>query len=269
MKLDLSVRSRYRPQHSCVPQPDKFFYYHDMNIYPSHGLSDVSVPRIDPIRMLIAEDTPMGCQLLKDGLKRSRTGFGEIFCAGTVNQVMALCGHHPIDVALISEDLEDGAGKGVEVIQLLRQLHPQIRGVLLVRRVRRELTLDAFCAGAKGVFCRMDPIESLTKCISAVHKGQVWADSEQMEVILQALVEVKPRRVTNLSGTSLLTKRQEEVSVLVADGLSNKEVAKQLGLSEHTVSNYLFKIYEKLGISNRVEFVLYMFGRKQQFRQVP
>ncbi|MGB9434115.1 MAG: response regulator transcription factor [Candidatus Acidiferrum sp.] len=104
----------------------------------------------------------------------------------------------------------------------------------------------------------------MSKCIQAVHGGQIWADSEQMEVILQALVEVKPMRVTNLRGTCLLTKREEQVATQVADGLTNREVAKQLGLSEHTVSNYLFKIYEKLGVSNRVEFVLYMYDRRLQ-----
>jgi two-component system, NarL family, nitrate/nitrite response regulator NarL len=236
-----------------------------MNAYsPSHALQDVSSPRLAAIRVLIAEDTPMGCQLLKDGLKRSRLGLGEIYCAGTVNQVVALCNLHPVDVALISEDLQDGPHKGVEAVELLRKSQPNIRCVVLVRKIRRELTLEAFRNGAKGIFCRMEPIETLGKCILAVHKGQVWADSEQLGVILEALVEVKPIRVTNLLGTCLLTKREEQVATLVADGLTNREVAKKLGLSEHTVSNYLFRIYEKLGISNRVEFVLYIFGRRQQ-----
>ncbi|MGB9470345.1 MAG: response regulator transcription factor [Candidatus Acidiferrum sp.] len=240
-----------------------------MNAYsPSHALQDVSSPRVAAIRVLIAEDTPMGCQLLKDGLKRSRFGLGEIYCAGTVNQVVSLCNLHPVDVALISEDLQDGPHKGIEAVELLRKSHPNIRSVLLVKKIRRELTLEAFRSGAKGIFCRIEPIETLGKCILAVHKGQVWADSEQMGVILEALVEVKPR-VTNLLGTCLLTKREEQVSALVADGLTNREVAKKLGLSEHTVSNYLFRIYEKLGISNRVEFVLYIFGRRQQNEPAP
>jgi DNA-binding NarL/FixJ family response regulator len=236
-----------------------------MNAFaPSHALQNVSSPRVESVRVLIAEETPMGCQLLKDGLKRSRLGLGEIYCAGTVNQVVALCGLHRVDVALISEDLQDGPHKGVEAVELLRRSHPNIRSVVLVRKIRRELTLAAFRSGAKGIFSRMEPIETLGKCIQAVHSGQIWADSEQMEVILQALVEVKPMRVTNLRGTCLLTKREEQVATQVADGLTNREVAKQLGLSEHTVSNYLFKIYEKLGVSNRVEFVLYMFDRRQQ-----
>jgi len=230
----------------------------------SHELGDVFSTRTEGIRLLIAEDTRMACQLLNDGLRRSRLGLGEIYCAVTMADVTTLSDLHPVDVALISEDLQDGVHKGLEAVELLRTDHPQIRSVVLVRRIRRELTLEAFRSGAKGVFCRMEPIETLAKCILAVHKGQVWADSKQLEVILEALVEVKPVQVTNLPGAYVLKNREEQVARLVAGGLTNRQVAKKLGLSEHTVSNCLFKIYERLGISSRVQFVLYMFNRRQQ-----
>jgi len=236
-----------------------------MNAHPSsHALEDGSSPRIEGITVLIAEDTPMGCQLLEDGLKRLRLGLGKICCAVTVNEIASVCYVRPVDVALISEDLQDGAHKGLEAVEFLRKNRPNIRSVLLVRKTHRELTLEAFRSGAKGVFCRMEPIEALGKCILAVRKGQVWADSEQIQVILQALAEVKPMPVKNLPGSFTLTKREEQVAALVADGLTNREVAKNLGLSEHTVSNYLFRIYERLGISSRVQFVLYIFSRRQQ-----
>ena len=61
----------------------------------------------------------------------------------------------------------------------------------------------------------------------------------------------------------MLTKREDEVVKLVADGLSNRNVAQKLGLTEHTVSNYLFRIYEQLGISSRVELVLYALKQTQ------
>ena len=67
----------------------------------------------------------------------------------------------------------------------------------------------------------------------------------------------------NLQGRRLLTKREDDVVKLVADGLSNRNVAHKLGLTEHTVSNYLFRIYEKLGISSRVELVLYALKQRQ------
>jgi DNA-binding CsgD family transcriptional regulator len=65
-------------------------------------------------------------------------------------------------------------------------------------------------------------------------------------------------------GQPLLTKREDDVVNLVFDGLPNRETAQRLGLTEHTVSNYLFRIYEKLGISTRVELVLYALRQKQQ-----
>ena len=64
-------------------------------------------------------------------------------------------------------------------------------------------------------------------------------------------------RVVNADGMRLLTKREEDVVRLVAEGLQNREIAKELKLSEHTVKNYLFHIFDKLGVSSRVELVLY------------
>ena len=60
-----------------------------------------------------------------------------------------------------------------------------------------------------------------------------------------------------------LTKREEDVVKLVAEGLTNREVAKQLGLTEHRVSNYLLRVYEKLGTSSRVELVLYQLKKRR------
>jgi DNA-binding NarL/FixJ family response regulator len=229
----------------------------------NNDIARVSLPRVEPIRLLIAEETPMGLQLLKDMFERTGLGLGSIHCAVSSSQVMHLATESVIDVALISEDLQDGAYKGIHVVARLSELHPTIRSVVLVRNIRPQLTLDAFRNGAKGVFCRNEPIEALWKCIRAVHKGQVWVDSEQLEVVLRALVEVKPLRIMNLRGTGVLTKREDQVATLVAEGLTNREVAERLGLSQHTVSNYLFRIYEKLGISRRVEFVLYCFQQNQ------
>jgi len=72
------------------------------------------------------------------------------------------------------------------------------------------------------------------------------------------------------NGEKLLTSREEQVVALVADGLSNRDVASELGLSEHTVKKYLFRIFEKLGISSRVELALYALhhGAPQQLQWI-
>jgi len=124
------------------------------------------------------------------------------------------------------------------------------------------LVLDAFRAGAKGVFCRAEPLAALCKCIRVVREGQIWANSHQLNFIVDALANAAPLRVRSARGKDLLAKREQEVANLVAEGLPNREIAKKLALSEHTVSNYLFRIYEKLGISSRVELVLYIVRRE-------
>jgi DNA-binding NarL/FixJ family response regulator len=106
----------------------------------------------------------------------------------------------------------------------------------------------------------------LCKCIQAVHKGQIWANSSHLNVLLAMLVQTPPARVVNAKGLNLLAEREGQVVNLVADGLTNREIASRLGLSEHTVSNYLFRIYNKLGVSNRVELVLYVMKQREQGR---
>jgi DNA-binding NarL/FixJ family response regulator len=65
------------------------------------------------------------------------------------------------------------------------------------------------------------------------------------------------------NGNELLTERQKSIVVLVAEGLSNREIAQQLGLSEHTVKNYLIRIFDKLGVSSRAELIIYALHRNR------
>ncbi len=106
-------------------------------------------------------------------------------------------------------------------------------------------------------------MQTLFKCIQAVHQGQIWANSTQLCSVLNAFVNAAPLRLVNSQGRKLLTRREEDVVKLVVEGHTNREVADKLGLTEHTVSNYLFRIYDKLGMSSRVELVLYSLRRPQ------
>jgi DNA-binding NarL/FixJ family response regulator len=103
-----------------------------------------------------------------------------------------------------------------------------------------------------------------------VHLGEIFATAEQLNYLLDSVCQVPSLRVVSANGEKLLTSREEQVVALVADGLSNRDVAGELGLSEHTVKKYLFRIFEKLGISSRVELVLYALhqGAPQQLQWV-
>jgi DNA-binding NarL/FixJ family response regulator len=161
---------------------------------------------------------------------------------------------NPADVVLI-------AGNHLRDLSLLRWLHlshPKVAPVMLVDNCDRDLVVGAFRAGAKGLFLFSDsPLRSLCRCISSVARGQVWINSQQMHFLLDALSQVPALRVVNVKGKPLLTAREEQVVALVADGLSNREVAVELGLSEHTIKKYMLRIFDKLGVSTRVELVLY------------
>jgi DNA-binding NarL/FixJ family response regulator len=234
-----------------------------MNV-PRELVSSLSAPKTDRIRLVVAEEASMDCELLRNTLKRLRFGIGQVFCAVTLPQILEIARENKIDLALVSDHFDDGVHNGLQVIEHLFLTYPKIRSILLAKSMKRELILDAFRNGARGVFCRMEPIEALSKCIRVVHQGQIWVNSEHLEMILHAFIQAKPKQFLSSRGLSLLTKREQEVAGLLADGFTNREIAKQLELSQHTVNNYLFKSYEKLGLSTRVELVLFVLSQKQQ-----
>jgi len=118
--------------------------------------------------------------------------------------------------------------------------------------------IEGLRAGARGVFLRSNfNFVALRKCVRRVCQGQIWLGNAELEYVLAALSQARPLRVVNPDGSSLLSPREEEVVHLVAEGLGNREIAEQMNLSEHTVKNYVFHIFDKLGVSNRVELVLY------------
>jgi DNA-binding NarL/FixJ family response regulator len=112
------------------------------------------------------------------------------------------------------------------------------------------------------VFCRDYSFSTLPKCIRRVHEGQVWVSSAELEFLLELVTSSKSIRVCNTRGFAPLTEREKEVVRLAADGMRNQEIGENVRLTEHTVRNYLFRIFEKLGISSRVELVLYAFSRQ-------
>jgi len=172
--------------------------------------------------------------------------------------IMSAIAEFPVNVILMNADHPDLAGHDMANVRRLHLSHPHIAKVLVLDKSNRDSVVNAFRSGVKGLFCFSDyPFRLLCKCIQSVHQGQVWANSEQLQYLVEIVTQVPSLLMVNARGEKLLTPREEQVVALVADGLSNREVARELGLSEHTVKKYLFHIFDKLGISSRVELVLY------------
>jgi two-component system nitrate/nitrite response regulator NarL len=220
-----------------------------------------------PIRVLVALGSPLDCQLLSVALKRSRQQIEIVAFAVSKDTVLSCVSQANVDVALLNVDLEDGRFAGVEVLHKLHLAYENTPVIMLFDTWQDDLVVHAFRSGAAGVFCRSEKkLDMLWKCISSVYDGQVWANSGQLRLLLRALraaAPVEPIRANSLPGVNLLTTRETQLANLVTEGLPNKEVARRLGLSEHTVSNYLFRIYNKLGLCSRVELVLYIMKRRE------
>jgi DNA-binding NarL/FixJ family response regulator len=212
------------------------------------------------IRVLVADSTRMNSQLMADVLARDKR-FQVLEVQISAEAVMAAAENEKPDVILLSQLLENDADKGFHVARELRSAHPAVRIVMLLDRSERDSAVEAFRAGASGIFCRSESLKFLSRCIACVQAGQVWANSHELKYLLDALAQAMPSRpMSPRAEVSMLSKREQEVVRGVADGLSNREIAKNLGLTEHTVKNYLFRIFDKLGVSSRVEVVLYAFG---------
>jgi DNA-binding NarL/FixJ family response regulator len=135
--------------------------------------------------------------------------------------------------------------------------------VMILDSSKATTVVDAFRAGATGIFSRDQSSELLCKCIHAVHRGQVWASSKELHLVIEVLGSTQqPAKSVRLGRPGLLTKREEGVVHLVAEGLTNRDISHQLNLSEHTVRNYLFRIFNKVGTSNRLELALYAIDRR-------
>ena len=238
-----------------------------------HGLQvrDYQQAEAGPINVLIALDTPMDCQLLQSAVKSFRQRFDVVACAVSKNGILDCLSRRSVDVALINVDLEDGPLAGLEVLPDLRAAHHRTPVVVLFDKWQDDLIVHAFRAGAKGVFCRSEKeLDLLWKCIGAVHNGQVWANSSQMRLLLNALrSDASVIRSSSSPGMKSLAPRETQVANLVAQGLPNKEIALKLSLTEHTVSNYLFRIYNKLGIGTRIELALYVIKDRESADALP
>jgi DNA-binding NarL/FixJ family response regulator len=226
------------------------------NLSRGQVMTNEGVSSFSSITVLLADSKPMESQLLAGALRHH--GFHVSPCESELTAVLELADHGVMDVAVLSCG---GSQSGVLDMTVLRTLHlsyPQIPKVVLMDVEDRELAVQSFRLGARGLFCLADSsFQRLCECIQRVHGGEIWATTQQLNYLLDSVCQVPSLRVVSANGEKLLTSREEQVVALVADGLSNRSVATELGLSEHTVKKYLFRIFEKLGISNRVELVLY------------
>jgi two-component system, NarL family, nitrate/nitrite response regulator NarL len=221
-------------------------------------------PQSEVIRVAVADATRMNSQLIVGALKRAGSEFDvRELPNNSSNAVRELQSSQP-DVALISARLEDGPLCGFKILNELHANGSRISTVMLLDTTEKDLVIDSFRGGARGVFCRDSSFNTLPKCIRHVFMGQSWVTPQAMEFLLELVISTQPLKVQATGGMARLTHREKEVVRHLVDGLTNQQIADRLNLSEHTIRNYLIRVYDKLGMSTRVEVVLYALSAGTQ-----
>lgn len=173
--------------------------------------------------------------------------------AETLSQTQSAVTKFSADVLIFEAAL---ASNPVEIVgELLRQ-KPELRVVVVTPAADEELTLDLFRRGAHGIVSREVEPELLVDCIRKVVAGGTWLDSQGIHWVLQAFRN-QTTRPAGARPKVQLTPKESLIVSCVTHGMKNKEIALRVGTTEQVVKNYLRKVYDKLGVADRLELALY------------
>jgi DNA-binding NarL/FixJ family response regulator len=219
-------------------------------------------PGQEVIRVFLADNTRIHAQLLSDALMRD-PGLKVVGSTCRADEISGSATRSKPDILIISCRLDDQSLLGLDVLRTVCASVPSMQAIVLMDSSKEETVLEAFRAGARGIFDGQESVESLCKCVRQVYGGQVWANSDQISFAITALASAPTVRAIDAKGLNLLSKRELDVVRSLAEGLTNREIAERLGLSQHTIKNYLFRVFDKLGVSSRMELLFLTFNQSK------
>jgi len=200
-----------------------------------------------PVRVLVADDHPILISGIKAVLRDS--GFEVVATAACGTAALELLPSADPDILLL--DVNMPKQSGLDVLRCIRGSGNDVRIVLLTGSIHVEEAAEALDAGVNGIVLKENGHSQLVTCLNAVAGGARWIDEDVM-----GRVREFRSSASSASPGAKLTPREDAVAQLVARGMANKAVGRELGISEGTVKVYLSRIYEKLGLSSRTELAL-------------
>ena len=206
------------------------------------------------IRVLVADNSHFHTQLLVEVLSRDpelEVVSSDLDPASVLSAPIS----RKINVFVLSAFGDEDVQRGFKILRELKKTYPGARVVILLDSSKPDSVLEAVRSGAKAVFDHRESSDMLCKCIHRLHEGEVWINNQQTALVLDAMASGPHLRAVDGNGMNLLSKREAEVVRCLAEGLSNRDIAERLGLSQHTIKNHLFHIFDKLGVSNRIELL--------------
>ena len=216
-----------------------------------------------PIRVLIADDK----SLFRDGLANLVAGQKDLHVAGTVDS--AVTANEQMrqirpDVVLLGWSA--GAPASQRIFAAIQEGKLPTRVIIMVADDGKEDLVEAIRLGCSGIVPKSTSTELLLKSVRKVHAGEIWLDRLSTADVIRRLSKkgsgnVAARQGLREQGATLST-REREIVGLIAQGFKNKDMAERLFISEQTVKNHLHNIFDKLGVSDRLELALYAIHHK-------
>src|SRR5450432_172070 len=222
----------------------------------------LGTPPKSKIRIVVADDHP----IFRDGLCRLLSledDFEVVARAQDGRQVLDVLQQFEPDILLL--DLKMPGLDGLATLQRLQIAKNKTRVIVLTASDDKNEFVQAMKLGTSGIVLKQTATELLIKSIRKVHAGEIWLDSHTTAAVIRQFVanDESPAASPLSAATtrererSPLSQREREIVALVAQGFKNKEMAEKMFISEQTVKNHLHNIFDKLGVSDRLELALY------------
>ena len=212
--------------------------------------------KTESITVLVADDHA----IFRDGLRQLLEAEDDITVVGEARsgaECVALA--QRLKPAIILLDLKMSPVDGLEVLTQLQGAGVESRPIVLTASEDEQDYVEAVRRGARGIVLKAAASDRLLEGIRKVYRGEMWIDQRVAADVMKAMSD--PRPVTRAERAQL-TAREQEIVSLVAQGFRNKEIADKLSISEQTVKNHLHNIFDKLGVSDRLELALYAIHHK-------
>jgi DNA-binding NarL/FixJ family response regulator len=206
--------------------------------------------------------------ILADSQAIYRVGIRKVFAleddlrvvaqADSLENLRAAIERYPTDIVLLEGSLLAGTANAIP--ELLR-LAPEVKLIVQAVAADESYTVELYRRGVRGIISRSISPDLLVRCVRRIAAGETWIDNQSVNWVIeayraQAAALVSPRNQPRLSPKEL------SIITCITQGKRNKEIAFQLGTTEQVIKNYLRKIYDKLGVSDRLELALYCLHNK-------
>ncbi|TAM82759.1 MAG: response regulator transcription factor [Acidobacteria bacterium] len=207
------------------------------------------------VRIVIADDHP----IFRDGLRKlleAEQDFKVIGEASDGGEAIEMAQQLKPDVLLL--DLAMPRVPGLEALRQLGSSVESIKVILLTAAIEREQIVDALHHGVRGVVLKESATELLLKSIRCVVDGQYWVGRESVSDLVRIIRDLTaiPEQGTRKRSYNL-TPRELDIIAAIVDGYTNKDIADKFSIAEQTVKHHLGNIFDKLGVSNRLELALF------------